>query len=83
MLTTAGNLTFFASQDGMVHATNATTGEILYTFNANSSSKSGPSTYLANGQQFVAFAFGGLPTFGSAPDDNPVNHSSVMIGFSL
>ncbi|MGI9334836.1 MAG: PQQ-binding-like beta-propeller repeat protein, partial [Gammaproteobacteria bacterium] len=84
MMTTAGNLTFFASQGGVVHAVNATTGEVLYTFNANSASKSGPLTYLADdGGQQVTFAFGGLPTFGSAPDDNPVNHASVLVTFGL
>jgi|TARA_B100000315_G_scaffold259461_1_gene315623 alcohol dehydrogenase (cytochrome c) len=81
MLTTAGNLTIFATQGGMVHAVNATTGEVLYTFNTNSTSHSGPATYLVDGKQLVTFALGGLPTFGSAPDDNPVNHSSIMVTF--
>ena len=61
----------------------ATTGEVLYTFNTNSASKSGPATYLVNGQQQVTFAFGGLPTFGSAPEDNPVNHANIMVTFGF
>jgi len=83
MLTTAGNLTIFANQAGLVHVTNADTGEILYTFNANSASKAGPMTYVAGGEQYITFPFGGLPSFGSAPDDNPVNHASVMVTFGL
>lgn len=83
MLTTAGNLTMFASQGGRVTVTNATTGEVVYTFNTNSTSHSGGITYLVDGKQYVTFALGGLPQFGSAPDDNPVNHSSLMITFGL
>ena len=83
MMTTAGNLTAFASQAGMVHVVNATTGEVLYTFNASTASHSGPITYLSDGQQQITFALGGLPTFGSAPDDNPVNHGSILVTFGL
>ena len=83
MLTTAGNLTVFATQGGMVHVVNATTGEILYQFATHSASHSGAMTYLANGKQQITFALGGLPQFGSAPDDNPVNHASLMVTFGL
>ena len=83
MLTTAGNLTIFASQGGLVHVTDATTGEILYQFATHSASHAGGMTYLVGGQQQITFAMGGLPTFGSAPDDNPVNHASVMVTFGL
>jgi len=81
MLTTAGNLTAWASQGGVVHVVNATTGEIVYRFNTNSTSHSGGITYTSDGSQQITFAFGGLPTFGSAPDDNSVNHSSIMVTF--
>jgi alcohol dehydrogenase (cytochrome c) len=83
MLTTAGNLTIFASQAGMVHVVNATTGEVLYTFNTGTASHSGAITYLSDGQQQITFALGGLPQFGSAPDDNPINHGSMMVTFGL
>ena len=83
MLTTAGNLVVFASQGGMVHAVNATTGEVLYQFNTGSASHAGGMTYQVNGKQQFTFALGGLPTFGSAPEDNPVNHASVMVTFGL
>jgi len=83
MLTTAGNLTIFASQAGMVHVVNATTGEVLYTFNTGTASHAGPITYLSDGEQQITFALGGLPQFGSAPDDNPVNHGSLLVTFGL
>jgi alcohol dehydrogenase (cytochrome c) len=83
MLTTAGNLTIFASQGGIVNVANATTGEVVYRFNTNSASNSGPSTYLVDGKQYITFALGGLPSFGSAPDDNPVNHASILVTFGL
>jgi len=83
MLTTGGNLTIFADQGGQIYVTNATTGEVLYNFSTNSTSKSGPSTYLVGGEQRITFALGGTPQFGSAGDDNPVNHSSVMISLGL
>ena len=56
---------------------------MIYTFNTNSTSHSGAITYLVDGQQYITFALGGLPQFGSAPDDNPVNHSSIMVTFGL
>ncbi len=83
MLTTAGNLTIFASQGGMVYVANAATGEVLYRFNTGSASHAGGMTYEANGEQLIAFALGGLPTFGSAPEDNAVNHASIMVAFGL
>lgn len=83
MLTTAGNLTIFASQAGQVHVANATTGEILYQFATHSASHAGGMTYLVGGEQQITFALGGLPTFGSAPEDNPVNHASIMVTFGL
>ena len=83
MLTTAGNLTIFASQGGMVYAANAATGEVLYQFATGSASHAGGITYEVGGRQQITFALGGLPTFGSAPDDNPVNHASIMVTFGL
>ena len=81
MLTTAGNLTIYATQGGLVTIVNATTGEIVYSFNTNSTSHSGPITYVDGGEQLITFALGGQPTFGSAPDDNKTNHSSIMVTF--
>ena len=81
MLTTAGNLTIYATQGGLVTIVNATTGEIVYSFNTNSTSHSGPITYVDGGEQLITFALGGQPTFGSAPDDNKTNHSSLMVTF--
>ena len=81
MLSTAGNLTIFATAGGTVYVTNATTGEVVYNFSANSASKSGPMTYAVGGRQQITFAFGCLPTISSAPEDNPVNNAGVMVTF--
>jgi len=61
MLTTAGNLTFYTSQDGVFHAVNATTGENLYTFNLGTTAYSGPITFTVDGRQCVVQAAGGTP----------------------
>ena len=50
-------------------------------FNANSASHSGPITYALDGRQQITFALGGLPPFGSAPDDNPISHANIMVTF--
>ena len=82
MLTTAGDLLFYTSQTGVFHAVNATTGEILYTFNLGMTSKSGPITYLLDGEQYVL-----LQLAGSAPDWGYEEHrpgrDSVIAAFSL
>ncbi|PYM07851.1 MAG: PQQ-dependent dehydrogenase, methanol/ethanol family, partial [Candidatus Rokuibacteriota bacterium] len=61
MLATAGNLVFYTSQGGVFHATNATTGEILYTFNLGTTAYSGPITFMVDGKQCVAQVVGGSP----------------------
>jgi alcohol dehydrogenase (cytochrome c) len=61
MLTTAGNLTFYTSQNGIFQAANATTGEILYTFNLGTTAYAGPITYSVDGKQCVVQAVGGTP----------------------
>jgi alcohol dehydrogenase (cytochrome c) len=61
MLTTAGNLTFYTSQDGTFQAVNATTGEILYAFNLGTTAYAGPITYMVDGKQCVVQVAGGTP----------------------
>jgi alcohol dehydrogenase (cytochrome c) len=61
MLATAGNLVFYTSQSGVFHATNATTGEILYTFNLGTTAYSGPITFMVDGKQCVTQVVGGSP----------------------
>jgi alcohol dehydrogenase (cytochrome c) len=61
MLTTAGNLVFYTSQSGAFQAVNATTGEILYTFNLGTTAYAGPITFMVDGKQCVVQAVGGTP----------------------
>ena len=82
MLTTAGGLTMYGGAGGIVHAVDASTGEILWTFSAGVTFKSAPITYMIDGKQYVTIAGGGMPTFGSAPDDHPLEHGSIMFTFS-
>ena len=82
MLTTAGNITAYSTQGGVITVTNATNGEILYTLNTNSNNDAAGITYMANGKQHLAFTFGGLPVFGTA-GDIPVNNAGLIISLSV
>jgi quinohemoprotein ethanol dehydrogenase len=81
MLTTAGNLTVYGDAGGLVTVAHARTGEILWTFNAGVTFKAAPITYMVDGQQYITIAGGGLPTFGSAPEDHALEHGSIMLTF--
>jgi glucose dehydrogenase len=81
MLTTAGNLVFYATQGGEFRAVNASTGEILYSLATGTAAKSGPITYMHNGKQYVVQALGGTAGFGrdEAWGTEP---GGVIIGFT-
>jgi len=71
-MTVAGNIVFFAEGNGMFHAADARTGGILLTFDAIGSgipdvggAAASPVVYVANGREFVVYAFGG-----NVPDRN-------------
>jgi alcohol dehydrogenase (cytochrome c) len=84
MMTTAGNLTVWATQGGELTVADATSGKILWQFNANTTSKSGPMTYMVDGKQQITFALGGSGGFGSVGKDwNSVNHSSMLVTIGL
>lgn len=70
MLTTAGNLVFYGSQGGIFHAVDATTGEILYTFNMGTTFKAAPMTYMIDGTQYVVGLAGHEPGLGN--NDHPL-----------
>jgi|GEM_PF-1638379 len=82
MLTTAGNLTFYTSQSGMFQAVNATTGEILYTFNLGTTAYAGPITFLTNGKQCVVQVAGGSPEKFGYKEHN-LEHGSLVAAFCL
>jgi glucose dehydrogenase len=80
MLTTAGNLVFYTSQNGAFQAMNATTGETLYSLNLGTAPKAGPITFLHNGKQMVVQALGGTPGFGY--EGHNLEFGSLVVGFS-
>jgi PQQ-dependent dehydrogenase (methanol/ethanol family) len=71
-VTVAGDLVFFGEGTGKFHAADAEHGTILFTFDPAQSSipnvggaAASPVAYVANGREFIAYAFGG-----NVPDRN-------------
>jgi glucose dehydrogenase len=84
MLTTAGQLTFWADQGGSLFAADAQTGEILWTLPVHVTAKSAPMTYRVGGRQQVTFALGGYGGVGSVVRDwNNVNYTALLITLGL
>ena len=83
----AGDVVFFGETNGQFHGVNASTGEMLFTFNGPSQitnaggAAAGPIAYVVNGKEFVANAFGGnaLDRFTGQP--SPVG--DAIIAFTL
>ncbi len=57
-LTTAGNLVFQGSSDGIFRAFNATTGEEVWAFDVGLGISAPPITYKLNGRQYLALLVG-------------------------
>jgi alcohol dehydrogenase (cytochrome c) len=65
VMSTAGNLVFGGTTEGVIFALDARTGERLWYFAANDRVYASPISYLANGKQYVLLAEGDvLVTFG-------------------
>ena len=65
VMSTAGNLVFGGTQEGVVFALDARTGRRLWYFAGNDRVYASPISYLANGKQYVSLAVGDvLVTFG-------------------
>lgn len=58
VLSTAGNLVFQGKLNGEFNAYNATTGELLWSYNIRSGGASGPGTYAIDGEQYVTITTG-------------------------
>jgi alcohol dehydrogenase (cytochrome c) len=58
MMSTAGNLVFGGTFEGVIFALNATTGERLFTFASNGPVYGTAITYLADGKQLVSIPAG-------------------------
>ena len=80
MLTTAGNLVFYGSETGQFQAVNASTGEILYTFNLGGRPKSGPISYVLNGKQYIAQLTGAAATAGYSASH--LEHAGHIVAFT-
>ncbi|HEY1271432.1 MAG TPA: PQQ-binding-like beta-propeller repeat protein, partial [Terriglobales bacterium] len=65
VMSTAGNLVFGGTTEGVVFALDARTGERLWYFLSNDRIYASPISYLVNGKQYVSLASGDvLLTFG-------------------
>ena len=60
LMSTAGNLVFGGTIEGVIFALNATTGERLWTFSSNGPVYGTAISYLADGKQFVSIPAGDL-----------------------
>jgi outer membrane protein assembly factor BamB len=78
----AGDLVFFGEAQGLLHAADASTGQILWTFDASTVPNAGgatasPAFYVINGKEYVAYGFGG------EPGEGPGVLGDVVIAFAL
>ena len=82
MLTTAGNLVFYATQGGEFRAVNASTGKILFTMKGGTAAKAGPMTFTHKGRQYVVQPLGGQPGFGR-DEAWGEEFGSVIVAFTI
>ena len=87
-LVVAGDLVFFGEGNGKLHAADAVTGKILFTFDAPANvpnaggANASPIAYIVNGREFIVNAFGGNVTDrANQPPPNPLG--DAIIAFSL
>jgi alcohol dehydrogenase (cytochrome c) len=65
LLSTAGNLVFGSTNEGQVYALQASTGKVLWRYQAGGAGRSNPISYAADGKQYVALTMGNaLHVFG-------------------
>jgi len=60
LMSTAGNLVFGGTMEGVIFALDATTGERLWTFTSNGPVYGSAISYLADGKQYVSIPAGDL-----------------------
>ena len=78
----AGDLVFFGESNGLLHAADAGTGKILWTFDATKVPNAGgatasPAFYVVNGKEYVVYGFGG------EPGEGPGVLGDAVIAFAL
>ena len=88
-LTTAGGLLFYGNQHGVLKAVDASNGNILWSFKADSGISAAPVTYEIGGKQYVSIVTGrlvGPPSFFGALGQRVIDASppgSTLITFEL
>ena len=84
LLTTAGGLVFAGEPSGLIHAFDAKTGDVLWTFNTGSGHHGNPVTYSVNGKQYVAVPTGwGGWIEGFAPEMYGQPRGTSLVVFAL
>ncbi len=78
----AGDLVFFGESNGLLHAADAATGTILWTFDASKVPNAGgatasPAFYVVKGKEYVVYGFGG------EPGEGPGVLGDAVIAFAL
>ena len=78
----AGDLVFFGESNGLLHAADAGTGKILWTFDASKVPNAGganasPAFYVIDGKEYVVYGFGG------EPGEGPGVLGDAVIAFAL
>jgi quinohemoprotein ethanol dehydrogenase len=81
-ISVAGDLVFFGESNGLFHAANASTGKILWTFDATTVPNAGganaaPAIYVIDGREYVVYGFGG------EPGEGPGVLGDAVIAFAL
>ena len=88
-LTTAGGLLFYGNQHGILKAVDASNGNILWSFKADSGISAAPVTYEIGGKQYVSIVTGrlvGPPSFFGALGQRVIDASppgGTLITFEL
>ena len=86
-LTSAGNLVFQGTADGMFNAYHAANGKLLWTYNAGLGISAPPVTYKINGKQYIALLVGWGGAFAGVGNKNLGwdyrRHTRRLLVFSL
>jgi alcohol dehydrogenase (cytochrome c) len=84
VLATAGDLAFVGEASGEFNAFHARTGELLWQFQTGSGHHSSPTTYSADGRQYIAVPVGwGSWIEGFAPAMLAGQHGDALFAFAL
>ncbi len=89
VLTTAGDLLFYGTSFGSVHALDVNNGSTLWSFNTGSGNRAGIISYEAKGEQFILFPTGccGMVPGFFMPNIDPrfatINEGAMIVSFKV